>query len=319
MSMQTEGFAMKRVRAAIVTLAALIPGAIAAAPSGRTYPTTDRAVEAFIAAARQGDTKTLISIFGSQSQRVFETGDAAADKSLREAFLKLYDAKHATKAQGNGSVVLVVGPDAWPFPIPLVKAGEQWGWDTAAGIDEIINRRIGRNELQAIQTCLAIGDAQRDYYMQDPDGDAVMQYAHKFLSTAGKRDGLYWPTKPGERPSPLGEFAAHASDEGYAAGATNPYHGYLYRMLTSQGKSAPGGAYDYMAHGKQIGGFAILAYPAVYGDSGIMTFMTSHSGIVFQKDLGKDTAEIARKITKFDPGAGWTKVDPKDQQPLPAD
>ena len=313
---------MKRshVLSAAVTIASLVAftfvSIAATAPSGRTCPATDRAVEAFIAAVRQGDTKTLVSIFGKGSERVFETGDAAADKTLREAFLKLYDARHTLSTRADGATVLVVGPDSWPFPIPLVKTGNQWAWDTAAGIDEIINRRIGRNELETIQTCLAIGDAQRDYYMQDPDHDAVMQYAKKFLSSPGKKDGLYWPTRPGEKPSPLGEFAAHATEEGYSASAANPYHGYLYRLLTSQGKSAPGGAYDYMAHGMQIGGFAIVAYPAVYGDTGIMTFMTSHSGVVYQKDLGNETATLAPKITSFDPGPGWTKVPPKDLQPF---
>ena len=318
-----EVFTMHRssTRAAIVALAALISLAVAAiastVPSGKKYPTGEAAIEAFVAAVRQGDTGVLTSIFGKDSERVFETGDPVVDRTLRTDFLKLYDAKHTSTPRPDGSIVLVVGPNAWPFPIPLVKKGNEWGWDTASGIDEIINRRIGLNELEAIQTSLAIGDAERDYFMQDRDGDGILQYARKFLSADGKHDGLYWPTKPGEPLSPLGEFAARASDEGYAAGEANPYHGYYYRLLSSQGKSAPGGAYDYMAHGKQIGGFAIVACPAAYGDTGIMTFMTSHSGIVYQKDLGKDTWNVARKITTFDPGPGWKQVAPKDLQPIP--
>jgi hypothetical protein len=298
-----------------------IAGAASAAPDGRKFGTPDKAIDAFIASVRQYDLKSLVSIFGTGAERIFDTGDAVMDANLRATFLKLYDTKHVVTKRGDGGEVLVVGADSWPFPVPLVQTGHEWVFDTPSGIEEIINRRIGENELEAIQTSLAIGDAEREYYMTDPNGDAVMQYATKFLSSTGKRDGLYWPTKPGEPLSPLGEFAANATEEGYRVSHANPYHGYYFRLLSSQGKSAPGGAYDYMAHGKQIGGYAIVAYPAVYGDTGIMTFMTSHSGIVYQRDLGPSTKTTEEKIKTFDPGPGWTKVPDKDQQPFspPAD
>ncbi|PYQ66126.1 MAG: hypothetical protein DMF53_04050 [Acidobacteria bacterium] len=178
-------------------------------------------------------------------------------------------------------LILAVGNDPWPLPIPLVKAGSGWAFDTAAGIEEVINRRIGRNELSAIQTRLAVGDAQREYYRLDRDGDGILEYAQKFRSTPGKQDGLYWEVKEGEPASPIGEFVATASTEGYGPGST-AYHGYHFRLLTKQSSAAPGGAYDYMVQKKQIGGFAVVAFPAAYGDSGIMTFMLSHSGIVHQ-------------------------------------
>ncbi|HET7451805.1 MAG TPA: DUF2950 domain-containing protein [Thermoanaerobaculia bacterium] len=290
---------------------------VSATPDGQRFSSPEKAVEAFVASVRQYDLAKLTAIFGKGSEKIFDTGDAAADQNLRTAFLKLYDEKHTITRHPDGAEILVVGKGEWPYPIPIVKAGNEWAFDTPAGFEEIINRRIGRNELDTIQTCLAIVDAQHEYYMSDPDKDAVMAYAQKFRSSPGKKDGLYWPTKPGEKASPLGEFAATAASEGYSD--ASPYHGYYYRMLYSQGKSAPGGAFDYMAHGKLIGGFAVVAWPASYGDTGIMTFIVNYSGAVYQKDLGPHTAEEVAKIKSFDPGPGWKKESAKDEQPLPAD
>ena len=207
-------------------------------------------------------------------------------------------------------MVLQTGKDEWPFPIPLVKENDRWRFDTSAGKEEIINRRIGRNELDVIQVCLAIVDAEREYYQRDPDGDKLLQYAQKFISTKGKRDGLYWETKPDEQPSPLGPLVAQARGEGYkgAAGKPIPYHGYYYKILTGQGKDAPGGAYDYLVKGKMMGGFGMVAYPAQYGSSGIMTFIVNHDGVVYQKDLGANTASVAQSMTKFNPDKTWTAV-----------
>src|SRR5262249_38566554 len=215
-------------------------------------------------------------------------------RNARARFVASYDEKHQFEA-GGGKVVLVTGRDDFPFPIPLVPDGPSWRFDTAAGKEEIINRRIGRNELYAIQTCLAYVDAQREYYARDPDGNALLQYALKFASTPGKRDGLYWPTKAGETPSPLGPLVARARGEGYSkrSGAPVAYWGYYYRILTAQGKDAPGGAYDYMAHGRLLGGFALVAFPGQYGVSGVMTFIVNQEGVVYQKDLGPNSAAIA--------------------------
>jgi hypothetical protein len=192
-----------------------------------------------------------------------------------------------------------------------VPDGASWRFDTAAGKDEIINRRIGENELHTIQVCLAYVDAQREYYARAPDGNRLMEYAQKFASSPGKQDGLYWPTKAGDPPSPLGELVARARGEGYAkrSSAPVPYWGYYYRILTAQGKDAPGGAYSYIARGHMFGGFGLVAYPAQYGVSGVMTFTVNHDGVVYQKDLGPNTAAIAGAMKEFNPDSTWTKAE----------
>jgi hypothetical protein len=188
-----------------------------------------------------------------------------------------------------------VGKDNWPLPIPIVKDGAGWRFDTLAAKAEILNRRIGRNELSAIQAVQAYVDAQREYYLRNPQNDKLLHYAQRIISTQGKRDGLYYPTKSGEPPSPLGAL--------FAGGRT--YHGYRYRILKQQGPDAPGGAYDYVAQGKMIGGFALVAYPASYGSSGVMTFLINHDGVVYEKDLGPDTAQSVQEITRFNPDKSW--------------
>jgi hypothetical protein len=197
------------------------------------------------------------------------------------------------------------------MPIPLVQDAAGWWFDASRGREEILNRRIGRNELSAVQVCLAYVDAQREYYVRDPDGDALLQYAQRFRSTPGKRDGLYWDAQPDEPPSPLGALVARAEAEGYPtkrpSGARIPYWGYYYRIVKAQGPHAPGGAYDYVVRGNMIGGFALVAYPAEYGASGVMTFIVSHDGVVYQKDLGPGTAAAARALTRFDPDPSWSR------------
>ena len=282
------------------------------------YKTPEAASNAFITAVRKGDVKKLIRIFGPGSDRLFASTDKVADKNLRKMFLALYDEKHELAARDDGSKILVVGSNAWPYPVPIVKSGNGWAFDTTTGFNEIMNRRVGRNELETIQTCLAIADAEREYYQQDRNGDGILEYAQKVRSTKGQQDGLFWPVKEGEPLSPLGALVAEAADEGYTAAST-AYHGYHYKLLTAQGPNAPGGAYDYMVREHQIGGFAVVAYPADYGDSGVMTFMISHSGIIYQSDLGPNTKDIASKLTTFDPGEGWQPVGESDLQPLPAD
>ena len=280
-----------------------------AAVTQRHFASLDEAVQALIDALRSGDKKAMLAVLGSDANSVVSSGDAVSDRRARERFVAAYDDKHRLEA-GGGKVVLIVGPEDFPFPIPIVPDGPDWRFDTAAGKEEIVNRRIGQNELNTIQVCLAYVDAQREYYASDPDGDALLQYARKFASSEGKRDGLYWPTKPGEPPSPLGPLVARARGEGYAKRSANPvaYWGYHYRILTAQGKDAPGGAYDYLAHGKLMGGFALVAYPAQYGVSGVMTFIVNQDGVVYQKNLGPNSAAIARAMKQFNPDSTWQKV-----------
>jgi Protein of unknown function (DUF2950) len=269
-----------------------------------------RGVKALIDAARKNDMKGILEILGSDAKSILESGDPVADNEGRERFVKSYDEANKLVKSGEAQMVLEVGKDEWPFLILLVKKSNGWRFDTKEGKEEIINRRIGRNELDVIQVSLAIVDAEREYYQRDPDGDKLLQYAQKLISTKGKRDGLYWETKPNEQPSPLGSLVARARAEGYkgAGGKPVPYHGYYYKLLTGQGKDASGGAYDYLVQGKMIGGFGVVAYPAQYGSSGIMTFIVNHDSVVYQKDLGPKTASVAQSMTKFNPDKTWTAV-----------
>ena len=294
---------------------------LACSPSpqlGNAYATPDQAVDAFVTSLRSNDANGLATVFGQGSERMFRSPDSIADKNLRADFLKLYDARHELTTRADGSKVLVVGSDGWPLPIPLVKNASGWVFDSPSGSDEIINRRIGRNELLTIQTILAVGDAERDYYRVDRNGDKILEYAQKFRSTAGQHDGLYWRVNTGEQPSPLGELVAAAAQEGYPASSTS-LHGYRFRLLTAQGPAAQGGAYDYLVRKSQIGGFAVLAYPVEYGESGVMTFIVNHDGIVYQRDLGKNTEEEAQQIKLFNPDNDWTRVANSDMQPLPGE
>jgi DUF2950 family protein len=306
-------------RATIAIFTALIlftsASAPAAEPKVKAYASPQAAVDDFVGALRNYDLKALLAIFGNEAQRIFASEDPVADENLRKQFLALYDQKHELQSKGESTRIVLTGDDGWPMPIPLVKSTAGWTFDTAAGIEEIINRRIGRNELSAIQTCLAVGDAQREYFREDHDGDGILEYAQTLRSAPGLQDGLYWPAVTGESLSPLGEFVATAAEEGYGPG-DSAYHGYRYRLLTRQGPAAPGGAYDYMVRGNQIGGFAVVAYPAAYGDSGIMTFLLSHAGVVYQKDLGEHTESKALNMESFNP-EGWTKVDKKDLAIIP--
>jgi hypothetical protein len=283
-----------------------------------TYPTADLAVADLIAALRANDSARLTSILGPGADRVLYSSDPVDDQQHEQNFLNLYDEKHALVPGDNGATILTVGASDWPFPIPLVSDGQAWRFDTQAGLDEILNRRIGTNELAAIQVCLAIVDAQRDYAWRNPTGANVPEYAQKFFSDPGRKNGLYWPTTGDEQPSPLGPLVAQATDQGYSPApgtnlGTHPYHGYLYRILTAQGAGADGGALDYLVDGKMLGGFAIVAYPAQYGNSGVMSFIVNYDGVVYQKDLGTDTKNIADTMQAFDPGEGWAKVPPSDE------
>jgi len=279
-----------------------------------TFSSPEEAVQSLITSMRAHDAQKLEQIFGPDSDDLLFSGDNIADQQTQDRFLEMYDQKHSLKPDKDNNLILTLGDDEWPMPIPVVKdeSGKAWLFDTAAGQDEIINRRIGRNELNVIQVCKAIGDAQREYAQRDPNGDGVPEYARKFLSDTGTKNGLYWDVAPGEETSPLGLLVAAAQAEGYSKAATptgepRPYHGYLYRILTAQGKDATGGAQDYVVDGKLIGGFAVVAWPAEYGSSGVKTFITNYTGDVFETDLGDDTDKLARAMTEYNPGSAWKK------------
>jgi hypothetical protein len=296
---------------AVVLALALCGGVDAAAVSKqKAFATPEEAVIAFIAALKSNDEKALLAIFGPDAKALISSGDPVGDRQRREAFLAAYERKSRLAPEGPG-MVLSVGEQEWPFAIPLVQAGVRWVFDTKAGKEEILNRRVGENELDTVQTLLAIADAQREYALKPRDKDQVRKYAEKFASDPGRQNGLYWSTAPGEEQSPLGALAAEAFAEGYRKGQKGPvpYHGYYFRILKKQGKHAPGGAFDYVVQKRMIGGFAVAAYPAVYGSSGVMTFIVNHDGVVYQKDLGRETAKTATAMTSFDPDPSWKKVE----------
>jgi hypothetical protein len=278
------------------------------------FASPEQAVQALTDAVRSDNAEKLLAILGSDGNPILFSGDEVADRNGRNEFLALYEQKHSLadgEAQGAQGKTLVIGNSDWPFPIPIVKDRQKWVFDAEAGKEEILNRRIGRNERSAIEVCKAIGDAEHDYALLDPDGDGVSEYARKFASDESKRDGLFWSTAEGEPLSPLGELVALACEEGYVPlkTAPTPYHGYFYRILTAQGPGAPGGAMDYVVKGKLVLGFAVVAYPAEYDNSGIMTFIMGADGVVYQKDLGDDTAKLAATMKTFDPGEGWKKAE----------
>ena len=282
----------------------------AATAQQKTFSSADEAVKAAIAAARKNDDKELLAIFGANAKEILFSGDAVADKERRGQFIAAYDEKNRLATKGE-ETILIVGKQEWPFPIPVVKKGQSWVFDTEKGKEEILNRRIGENELNTIQVMLAIVDAEREYAIKDRNRDGLLEYAQKFISDPGKKNGLYWEAKQGEPQSPFGPIMVRARSEGYKkqeSGGPPPYHGYYYKILTAQGKDAPGGAYSYLVKGKMIGGFAVVAYPAAYGNSGVMTFIVNHEGKVFQKNLGPNTPSIAKSMKEYNPDKTWTEV-----------
>jgi len=294
------------------------PVAAAEAKAGRggtpqSFETPQAATDTLVAAVRSGDPKHIEQVLGTSSDKLINSGDPVDDARARERFLAAYDKQSKIEQNGDARATLVIGENDWPFPLPLIRQGGRWRFDVVAGADEVINRRIGRNELAAIQVCLAYVDAQREYAAAQGNVDGLHRYAAKFVSSPGRRDGLYWPTEDGQPASPLGPLATKARDEGYGKSKNapkEPYHGYLYRILTAQGRDAPGGAYDYVVKGKMIGGFGMVAYPARWGSSGVMTFIVNHDGLVYQKNLGARTAAIASNMTRFNPDPTWSKTQP---------
>jgi len=301
-----------RLVVAVCAFAALTSVAQAAGPTAaqRTFASPDEAVAALVEALKNDDVAALRAIFGPDSDKLLTSGDEVEDAAGRKRFADAVAQGTRVEPHGDARAELIVGSDDWPFPVPIVKAGATWRFDTAAGEDEIVNRRIGRNELRAIATCRAFVEAQQEYAAADRDGNGAGAFAAKFVSTPGKRDGLFWPVVEGESPSPLGPLAAAAAQEGYRrkGNAPVPFHGYYFRVLTAQGPHAPGGAKSYLRNGRLTRGFALVAYPASYDVSGIMTFVVNQQGIVFQKNLGRQTAKLAARIDRYDPDRSWEPV-----------
>ncbi len=279
--------------------------------AGKTFATPEAAVEALETAATAKDVEALRALFGPAAEELQNPDRIQATNELGTFSTAIRQAKRIVK-ESDSRCVLEVGTDAWPFPVPLVQKDGAWFFDTEAGKDELLSRRIGRNELTTLSAVRAYVEAQRDYAAKDRDGDDVLEYAQKFVSAAGVKDGLYWEPEPDGELSPLGPLVALAQDEGYRVkakgegAAQEPFHGYMFKVLVRQAKSAPGGKYDYVINGNMIGGFALVAWPAGYGETGVMTFIVNQQGRVYQKDLGADTLKAAAKMKVYDPDKTWS-------------
>ena len=277
----------------------------------KAFATPEEAGDAVFAAAKSGNQDELRAIFGPDTKELLFSGDPVQDKNAIEAFTSGYTVMHRWRTMNDGSETLLIGSDNFPMPIPIKKnASGKWFFDTAAGKDELLNRRIGRNELAVIDVCNALVQAQAEYHKQTHDGATTPQYALKFISDPGKQNTLYWKSDNGQPESPLGPQVTLAAAQSYTGGSNGPtpFHGYYFRVLTGQTDKSPGGAKDYIVDGKMVNGFAFVAYPALYGESGIMTFITNQDGLLLQKDLGKDTPQVASAMSKYDPDFGWDPV-----------
>lgn len=300
------------MQACIIAIAMLVSGvtsdSIAADIVQRTFSSAEEAVKSLVAAVRADDEKEMLAILGPGSGELISSGDEAADRTGREKFIRAYDQMNKIEQKSDDTMVLHIGKDDWSLPIPIAKKADAWVFDTDKGKNEMLNRRIGRNELHVIDVLDAYVDAQHEYATRDCRGDGKVEFAQRLISTEGKQDGLYWEAKEGEEESPLGPLVAQAAREGYANPDLQPFHGYYFKILKGQGKHANGGAYNYVVRDKMILGFAIVAYPAEYGNSGVMTFIVNQEGIIYQKNLGKNTKRGAEALKIFDPDESWKKV-----------
>jgi hypothetical protein len=289
--------------------------ALAQQPGQKTFSSPTAAAEALVAATQKNDKQEMLAILGHSSQDLISSGDRVDDKERHDLFVKKYHEMHRFVTTGTGRVFLYIGAENWPSAIPLQKSGSRWYFDTAYGRREILYRRIGSNELNVIKVCQEIVNSEKEYYAALHDGGSAHQYAQKFRSTPGQQDGLYWEIKSGEPESPLGPVVAEAASEGYGhhphhvGSQPRPFHGYVYRLLTRQGAAAQGGAQNYIVDGKMTGGFALVAYPVRYRDSGVMTFVVNQDGQIYQKDLGSRTEQIASKIMEYNPDSTWQQVE----------
>ncbi|BDV41970.1 hypothetical protein GURASL_08930 [Geotalea uraniireducens] len=304
-------------RSLLIVLLILALGGTALAASAKkrqkSFATPEEAVKSLVEAVQTNNDGELAAILGPGSGKLISSGDPVEDRQGRERFIKRYEEKNLIEHQGADRAILSIGTADYPFPIPLVKKGQKWFFDTRAGRQEILNRRIGRNELEVMDVLRAYVDAQREYAAKDHDGNGVLEFAQRLNSTPGKHDGLYWEAGEGEEESPFGPLAARADCQGYGpqfkAAQPEPFHGYYFKVLTAQGKDAEGGAFDYVVNGKMVLGFAMVAYPAKYRASGVMTFVVNQNGVIYQKDLGKETARLATAMKAYNPDPGWKKVD----------
>lgn len=293
-------------------LAISAASALAESTEPQRFPTPDEAAAALAAAVQADQPVALAGLFGPDHDGLLSSGDPVEDKNNREGFAALAKVRLAIDKTSENQATVLVGDTSWPFPIPLVKQGDGWQFDAAQGEREIINRRIGRNEMRTLSAMRGYVEAQAEYAGNDRDGDGVLEYAQKFTSAPGQQDGLFWDPLPGEADSPLGPLMADAQAQGYALNGNprqpTPYHGYYFRILTRQGPAAPGGKYDYVINGNMIAGFALVAFPASYGASGIMSFIVNHQGRVYQQNLGPKTADVAKAMKEFNPDPGWEPV-----------
>jgi hypothetical protein len=305
------GAGSRRVAAVMLALCLAACSAGGGGGDQQSFSSPEAAFEALVAALEKNDTTAMTKLLGPGVEDVLDSGDAVGDRADRERFVAAYKARHALEASGGEKSILIVGEEDFPFPIPAIRRDGRWYLDGAEGADEVVYRRVGRNELGAIAVLRGLVAAQREYAAEGHDGDPPGIYALKLVSDPGFRNGLYWPTAADEPPSPAGEFVAQAAAEGYRRAAGAPYHGYRYRLLYRQGPNANGGAREYFVDGLLTGGFAVLAWPAEYGVSGIMTFVVNQDGVVFQKDLGDATPTAAEGIGAFDPDSSWAAITPE--------
>jgi hypothetical protein len=311
--LRTPWRALPQLVSALVASVAMLGSssvqAQAVAAAHEDFDTAMHAVRALVAAAQSNDIARLRAIFGPDSDGLVESGDPVADKRDRANFVKAYHAKHVLLAEGADRRLLAVGVRDFQLPTPLVRRDGRWAFDGAVGVEELVDLRIGRNELDAIAVCKGIVDAENDYASMNSEAHAAKTYAAKLMSEPGHRDGLYWEAKSGEPLSPAGPFLARAAEEGHQVGNGEPYHGYHYRLLTAQGPGAPGGAKSYLVDGALTGGFAALAWPAQYRVSGVMTFIVGQDGVVYQKNLGNNTETTAKSLAVYDPDPSWTRAE----------
>jgi hypothetical protein len=293
-----------------LTFITLSGSAWAVTAAQKSFASPEQAAQELVAAVKANDVAEMLAILGPDGKEIVSTGDEVADKSARERFVRAFETFNGLEME-DAKATLIVGAEGWPLPIPMVKRGESWLFDTRQGKEEVLDRMIGRNELGVIEACQEYVDAQREFARTDWNNDGVLEYAQKLISDKGKRNGLYWEAAEDEITSPLGPFFAGAVQEGYSARKPaekrSPFRGYFFKILKSQGKHAPGGAYDHVINDHMVAGFALVAYPAQYGSSGIMTFIVNQNGAIYQKDLGKNSAKIAEGTSKFDPDKTWNK------------
>lgn len=302
--------------AMILFMCASVTDSRAAEALQTRFSSPAEAVQALVTAARTDDLKTMLAILGPGSEKLISSGDSVADNADRDKFVASYEQKHSLEAGAAGTMILHIGVDDWSMPIPIVKKGNSWSFDIGKGKKEILNRRIGRNELHVIEVIDTYVDAQHEYASKDCRGGGTVEFAQRFISTPGSRDGLYWEAGEGGQQSPLGPLIAQAAKEGYTAeGNLSPFHGYYFKILKAQGKHAQGGAYKYVVKDKMILGFALVAYPAEYGNSGVMTFVVNQEGVIFEKNLGKNTRRIAEAITLYNPDKSWKKIKSPETPP----